>query len=190
MKFVPKLCAIAALLLLAGCALPSPGVPGGNDVKIVVGTNGPPNPAQTTWAVPDSTPTVTPTATSTKEVLAAPSEPASSCEGIPEQIVTLYAQGLMKCPQLLDLKNELAADVGESAVLTALLAYHANNCTELGGKGGYSDGRYVTPKSPPTANDLRYIVPSDDASATDSSTMEYRLGKTVPCRTPEGEATK
>ncbi|HEX7483800.1 MAG TPA: hypothetical protein VF281_01480 [Candidatus Saccharimonadales bacterium] len=178
MKFVPNLCVAAALLLLTACSMPAPETPRVVDAKIVVGEGSMPKPTQTTWVTLEPEPTE-----STKSNVGPSDSMLDECEKLDKAIAYRFQKSGVKCAQVLELRVQFVQDLGEQMADWALLAYHSEFCTE---KGGKQEGEQLPydPSKKSHGEELLYKVKPGQGKATEGETLEYDLGKFVPCRQP------
>lgn len=186
MKFVPivmKLCGVVAILLLSGCTLPAPQAAKVVEPTINVREDALPKPTQTTWSTSEPT---TPSAQPTQKVEVTP--PASaipSCDGMDPVISYRFARSGMKCEQVLALRNALRQSFAEDELDAALLKYHTRYCTEFGDQSKGEEMPYDPSKKSHGGEDLRYRIKPGESKVIEGETLEYDLGKFVPCRTPK-----
>jgi hypothetical protein len=179
MKFVPKLCSAVVLLLLSACSLPAPETGRvAEEGRIFIG-EGMPKPTQTTWATPEPTPTE-----SAKSSVTPSGSMLDECEKLDKAIAYRFQMSGVKCAQVLELRARFVQEVGEEMADWALLAYHSELCTE---NGGTQEGKQMpyAPSKKSHGEELLYKVKPGENKVPEGETLEYDLGKFVPCRTPQ-----
>lgn len=176
MKFVPKLCAVAALLLpllLSACSLPTPET-GRVAGEIVVG-DGMSKPTQTTWATPEPTPTE-----SAKSNVGPSDSMLDECEKLDKVIAYRFQKSGVKCAQVLELRAQFVQEVGEQKADWMLLAYHSENCTEKSGQNHSKDLRY-DPSKKTHGEELLYIVKPGESDTPTGTLGKGEQYKFTPC---------
>ena len=175
MKFVPTLCAAAALLLLSACSPPASETErAADETQIVVGS-GMPKPTQTTWSTPEPTPTET--AKSDVE----PSDAVlDECERLDKTILFRFRKSGVKCAQVLELRAQFVEKFGEEKADGALLAYHSENCTENAGEPEGEQLPY-NPSEKSHGEVLLYKVEPGESKTPTGSLEDGERRKFAPC---------